>query len=212
MKTLFPIVISLLVVGCGKKQSTAVKELTPEEKLVGGYELDGKIVVFHQNGVMECYDKIGRRTERYKWKMIGEEVHAVHGNSPAGRVWGINPYGNLIDLAVIQYNGNRIDRPRLPRNYQPFWKKIPNHKEWIKTAAAPLTKEKSAKEIEKEIRKAANKPTGELTKADLEKVTRLELRVKKLTDVKGLQKLTQLKFLFLEDNKLTDVKGLEKLT
>ena len=161
---------------------------------------------------MEGYDKIGRRTERYKWKMIGEEVHAVHGNSPAGRVWGINPYGNLIDLAVIQYNGNRIDRPRLPRNYQPFWKKIPNHKEWIKTAAAPLTKEKSAKEIEKEIRKAANKPTGELTKADLEKVTRLELRVKKLTDVRGLQKLTQLKFLFLEDNKLTDVKGLEKLT
>ena len=33
-----------------------------------------------------------------------------------------------------------------------------------------------------------------------------------MTDVKGLEKLTQLTFLDLYDNKLTDVKGLEKLT
>ena len=33
-----------------------------------------------------------------------------------------------------------------------------------------------------------------------------------LTDVKGLEKLTQLKTLDLHDNKLTNVKGLEKLT
>ncbi len=85
------------------------------------------------------------------------------------------------------------------------------------------------------IREAANKPTGELTKADLEKVTRLDLGGKKLTElpkelenltqlmelyfhnnqltsVKGLENLTQLKDLFLEDNKLSDVKGLENLT
>jgi len=35
----------------------------------------------------------------------------------------------------------------------------------------PLTKEKSAKVIEAAIRKAAGSPTGEFTKADLEKVT-----------------------------------------
>jgi len=89
--------------------------------------------------------------------------------------------------------------------------------------------------VEKAIREKIKKPTGELTKADLEKVTflsldnnqltelpkglekltqltTLELRNNNLTEVKGLEKLTQLKRLRLDDNRLTDVKGLEKLT
>ena len=76
----------------------------------------------------------------------------------------------------------------------------------------PLTKEESAKVIEAAIRKAAKKPTGELTKADLEKVTELNLRYKQITSVTGLEKLTQLKMLVLGYNQLTDVKGLEQLT
>ena len=75
----------------------------------------------------------------------------------------------------------------------------------------PLTKEESAKVIEAAIRKAAKKPTGELTKADYEKVTRMNLENNQLTDVKGLEKLTKLTWLRLYDNKLTSVKGLEKL-
>ena len=76
----------------------------------------------------------------------------------------------------------------------------------------PLTKEESAEIIEAAIRKAAKKPTGELTKADFEKVTMLYLEYKKLTSVKGLEKLTKVERLNLRDNKLTDVNGLEKLT
>ena len=38
--------------------------------------------------------------------------------------------------------------------------------------------------IEAAIRQAAGKPTGELTKVDLEKVTMLDLRDNKLTSVK----------------------------
>jgi len=64
----------------------------------------------------------------------------------------------------------------------------------------PLTKEESAKVIEAAIRRAAKKPTGELTKADFEKVTKLSLYGKQLTDVKGLEKLTQLKTLSLTKN------------
>ena len=79
-------------------------------------------------------------------------------------------------------------------------------------SAAPLTKEESAKFIEVAIRKRIKKPVGELTDVDLEKVTRLGIVNKNLTDVKGLEKLTQLKFLHLSNNQLTDVKGLEKLT
>ena len=76
----------------------------------------------------------------------------------------------------------------------------------------PSTKKESAKEIEKAIRKSLKKPTGELTKADYEKVTSLNLSNHRLTSVKGLEKLTQLTYLSLGVNKLTDVKGLEKLT
>ena len=72
-------------------------------------------------------------------------------------------------------------------------------------------KEESAKVIEAAIRKAAKKPRGELTKADYEKVTVLELYENQLTSVKGLEKLTQLKKLDIHDNKLTSVEGLEKL-
>ena len=76
----------------------------------------------------------------------------------------------------------------------------------------PLTEEESAKIIEAAIREAAKKPTGELTKADYEKVKELNLEGNQLTDMKGLEKLTQLTSLRLTDNQLTDVKGLEKLT
>jgi len=66
--------------------------------------------------------------------------------------------------------------------------------------------------VEKAIRESLKKPTGELTEADLEKVTELELDRKQLTSVKGLEKLTQLESLHLPHNKLTNVKGLENLT
>ena len=75
----------------------------------------------------------------------------------------------------------------------------------------PLTKEESAKVIEAAIRKAAKKPEGELTKSDLEKVKAVVLNGLQLTDVKGLEKLTNLKVLYRSRNKLTGVKGLEKL-
>ena len=54
--------------------------------------------------------------------------------------------------------------------------------------------------IEKEIRRVLKKLTGELTKADLEKVKGLSLSTHQLTDVKGLEKLTRLTELDLIDN------------
>ena len=66
--------------------------------------------------------------------------------------------------------------------------------------------------IRKSLKYIGESPTGELTQADLEKVTELELDRKQLTSLKGLEKLTQLESLHLSHNKLTDVKGLENLT
>ena len=54
------------------------------------------------------------------------------------------------------------------------------------------------------IRKATEKPTGELTKADLEKVTGLDLRSNQLTVVSALMGLTQLEFVDFQYNQLTD--------
>ena len=72
-------------------------------------------------------------------------------------------------------------------------------------------------ELEKAIRESLKEtrgvmPTGELTKADLDKVASLIINSAKLTSVKGLEKLTKLEELYLHGNQLTDVKGLEKLT
>jgi Leucine-rich repeat (LRR) protein len=67
--------------------------------------------------------------------------------------------------------------------------------------------------VEKAIRKELKKPTGELTKTDLEKVKTLYLDGNQLTEVpKRLEELTQLTKLDLVDNQLTSAKGLEKLT
>ena len=66
--------------------------------------------------------------------------------------------------------------------------------------------------VEKKIRRQLKKPEGELTNVDLEKVTWVNLNFKKLTEVKDLEKLTELETLHLAFNQLTDVKGLEKLT
>ena len=68
--------------------------------------------------------------------------------------------------------------------------------------------------IEAAIRKAANKPTGTLTKADLEKVTRLDLTNRNLTDFSALVGLTQLKSLTLVGNGsgFTDISPLAGLT
>ncbi len=54
--------------------------------------------------------------------------------------------------------------------------------------------------IEAAIRKAVGKPTGELTKADVEKVTRLDLEGNQITDLKPLAGLTKLELLYLSGN------------
>ena len=62
--------------------------------------------------------------------------------------------------------------------------------------------------IESEIRKRANKPTGELTKVDLEKVRHFENHGTGVTDLKPLAGLKNVGYLLLEGNKITDMRPL----
>ena len=96
MKALIPIVIGLLVVGCGKKEpvntddgkstkAKPIKELTAEEKkLIGEYErksTDGVTYkfVFLENGIVEEYEDDKKGQERR-----GKPL-----------TWGINKNGEL---------------------------------------------------------------------------------------------------------------------
>ena len=66
--------------------------------------------------------------------------------------------------------------------------------------------------VEKQIRIVLKKPEGELTKTDLNKVTKLHLAYTKITNagLKEVTKLTQLTELHLHDTGITDV-GLREL-
>ena len=80
----------------------------------------------------------------------------------------------------------------------------------------PLTKEESAKVIEKEIRKRLDKPTGELTKADFKQASVLNLEFSAITDLSPLLRLKKLgvkklEGLILGENKITDLNALTRL-
>ena len=95
------------------------------------------------------------------------------------------PLSAALDTVMLPFDAAKRRRPKIGQS----------------VSATPLSKEESAKVIEEAIRKAARKPTGELTKADLEKVTELNLSLNRLTELpKGLEKLTQLKQLDLYNN------------
>ena len=73
--------------------------------------------------------------------------------------------------------------------------------------------------VEEAIRKSLEKPEGQLTKADLAKVTRLDLNDTQITDagLTEVAKLQQLTRLYLDYTKITDaglkdVAKLQKLT
>jgi len=235
------VLIVLVLAGCGKEESPAAKQPAKKptlgEKLVGAYELDGDLIVFQKTGMMESYANGKKEGGKYKWKIVDKEVHAVSKDG-GGRVWGMNPDGSLIYLAVIKSNGNKLYLPRLPKigntDYQPYWKKITDYKERIKET--DLLKEGELKTerknpdldgdletlsidpvVEEEIRRQLNKHTGQLTEADLEKVTELSFSHNtRITDecLNDLVKLPKLRGLGLWDTQVTDagIKVVAKLT
>ena len=67
--------------------------------------------------------------------------------------------------------------------------------------------------VEAAIRRDIRKPEGSLSKEDLAKITRLRIWNNRLSKIPaGLEKLPNLTELNLSNNKLTNVAGLEKLT
>jgi len=125
MKVLIPIVIGLLVVGCGKKQPTntkesnntpakPVKELTLKEKVVGFYE--GKSnqdtnrlrLVLWENGEVESY-RNGKKRFTANWKINknGElNVEVKEKSEEVLYAFRINPDGSLTGTTATM-DGNQ---------------------------------------------------------------------------------------------------------
>ena len=135
MKVLIPILIGLLVVGCGKQEQAdtnestptttekPVKELTLREKVVGEYEFkedgDTFITVLLENGIVEDY-KNGKKEEEWKWEISKEgELYFIYEDVNIG-VYRINKDGSITVIADILH-GKRTD---IPKEYQFTLKKI----------------------------------------------------------------------------------------
>ena len=134
MKTLIPILIGLLVVGCGEneqpkekadnetpskgddKNSTTAKparKLTAEEKkVVGTYELELKKFgetqryVLLDNSTVEYYLNGKKEEAEHKWSIVDKEVHIERENR-AVSVFSINKDESITGIAIIDEDGKR---------------------------------------------------------------------------------------------------------
>ncbi len=128
MKVLIPILIGLLVVGCGAPADNTTKPtpqmgLTLSEKVVGTYEIKegGETLraVFLANGFVEDYEN-GKKLEiERKWSVVKGEIHVKYSGGFI-RVWRINKDKSITNIARIR-DGKREDRPK---EEQITWKKI----------------------------------------------------------------------------------------
>ncbi|MEE2813091.1 MAG: hypothetical protein VX945_01200, partial [Verrucomicrobiota bacterium] len=134
MKVLIPILIGLLVGGCGEskeEQSTEtdensntpekpVKELTAEEQkalrdsVVGEYEWKNKFgitikTVYLDNGIREHYIMPNAGKTEDKWYISKGEIH-VKTDSGVIDIYRINTDKSITMIAFIE-NGNRRDLP-----------------------------------------------------------------------------------------------------
>lgn len=207
MKQILLMIAVVALVGCGKKAS---KEPQTEQRSVTLAEfLKGKRIHFQMdNGAGPFWAEFAADgTHRHSDRPAG--TYEVHGLKVA--VQDSEKVG-LIFLSSEISAGDTFEAKALGAKKGLHFKvlkvdKMPvlTTKEVVETNPEPpkaVPEELIADPIvEKEIRYEIKKPTGKLVKADYEKVIKLYLSGKKLTEVpKGLEKLPQLRILYLQGN------------
>ncbi|NOW03828.1 leucine-rich repeat protein [Clostridium beijerinckii] len=68
------------------------------------------------------------------------------------------------------------------------------------------------KKLERRVRYKINKPTGDLYKSDVEKITSLDVPDKQIEDISGIETLSNLKELYLTGTNVSDISKLKGLT
>jgi len=115
---LIPILIGLLVVGCGTPDSNVTEEATviqpTREDVVGSYEHKREKLTFRvvllDNGVAEHYLN-DTKIDEDKWRIVGREIHIEDKDGNVG-VHRIGSDGSIIDIAVIGKDGVRTEYPK----------------------------------------------------------------------------------------------------
>ena len=140
MKVLIPILIDLLVVGWGEKQSANTnesnntkakpsKELTPEEQkalresVIGAYEIKYNKDNIHkrvllENGIVEHHFD-GKKLEEQKWVIVNGQIHMILFPEFLD-VYRINSDKSITRIADVK-EGKRTD---YPKERQLIWEKI----------------------------------------------------------------------------------------
>ena len=177
MKTIFAVTFILVMgVGCGKEETPQKPETATKQAELTEMEKFAEELVRNA------------RIQREKALVLGEKERADLFLDMATNQLGF--YDKAFEIAEKENlstdkNATTTAAPKAKKPEPP--KAVPVN------IANPI--------VEKAIRKELKKPTGELTKADLEKVTFLDLSSKQLAAVpKGLEKCAQLRVLDLGDN------------
>ena len=120
MKILIPILIGLLVVGCGKKQSTNTNENSNipaktvndslEDKIIGTYKDLGKDdrLILRKGGIVEFWEG-GKKDAEGTWAIKNGEIYVVHPEKENGYL-KLDDEGNLT-LVAIEEKSKRRELP-----------------------------------------------------------------------------------------------------
>ena len=123
MKALIPILIGLLVVGCGKKEEEQTGKVGTtlefaRQPFLGIYESEDNRdwvyrFVLKEDGRYQCFAN-GLEMEGGTWKVVGKEVHVD------GSVYTLNADNGLVNIAMIgtgiRDKGTREDYPTKEQN------------------------------------------------------------------------------------------------
>mgnify|MGYP006110714639 CR=1 FL=1 len=206
MKKSLALLLLLLVVGCREKEPTteaiqAIREMAREQIK----KIDVRDDSFYLKGTDTPYS--GKWYGTYEGQYLA--IMTVKNGKPEGTTWFYRPNG-------VKAGEREFKDGKLVKGSENWWNSKGEPVDTQEEAEAWVSDPNVSNNvtIETVIRNSAevNKPTGQLNKADLDKLKSLSLSNKNLTDATGLEKLTQLEELDLHGNKLTDATGLEKLS
>ena len=125
MKNIILLIAVMVLSACATTSTKPVKELTPEQKLLGEYEWKNENgitfkQVFLDNGIYEWYENGKKEEAEFKWSIVKGEIHVLRESGDIA-VWSINKDRSITNIAIIS-DGKRRDIPNPPRHWT--YKKI----------------------------------------------------------------------------------------
>jgi Leucine-rich repeat (LRR) protein len=205
MKVLIPIVIGLLVVGCGKKPANISDPIVEEAIRAELNKPEAELTETDLEKVTRLRF-INRQLSEVP-KDLEKLPELEHLDFTANQLPDVMILEKLSQLRLLSLGLNELTE--IPKGLDKLIQL-----EELYLHDNQLTDVKGLEKLTQltELYLHKNKLTGVKGLEKLTQLTELSLSKNQLTDVTGLEKLTHLTTLTLNNNQLTDVKGLEKLT